>query len=169
MEVCEKKGPCPVLLPCVSLTPRLSLFSLELCTGVMHTKSGRIDVDGVFKISAHGLSYSTPRTPDPNASTPARRKSMSAPALLEKGKGKGRGKKGQGGTFLELCEVGAGNGGCVYKAMHLPSMKVVALKKVPLHNTARYDSSAQDTSSHHKQTHGAIASKSTPQSILPYM
>jgi hypothetical protein len=34
--------------------------------------------------------------------------------------------------------------------MHLPSMKVVALKKVPLHNTARYDSSAQDTSSHHK-------------------
>jgi len=40
-------------------------------------------------------------------------------------------------NFVELMELGAGNGGSVWKAIHIPSMKIVAIKKVPLHHPER--------------------------------
>jgi len=41
-------------------------------------------------------------------------------------------------NFVELMELGAGSGGSVWKAIHVPSMKIVALKKVPLHSREKY-------------------------------
>ena len=40
-------------------------------------------------------------------------------------------------NFVEIALLGNGQGGSVYKAIHLPSMAIVAIKRVDLHNPSR--------------------------------
>lgn len=78
-------------------------------------RSGRIDVEGLFKISSSGIVFANDE------------RHHHSPLVNRQG----------GNQFIELMELGAGNGGAVYKALHVPTMKVVALKKVPLHHPER--------------------------------
>lgn len=43
----------------------------------------------------------------------------------------------QGNNFLVLARLGSGNSGAVHKALHVPSMRLVALKALPLYDAGR--------------------------------
>jgi hypothetical protein len=76
------------------------------------TRSGRLDVNGVMKIGNDRIEFE---------------QGGSVSSSFIKGR-----------NFVEVGPLGRGNCGSVVKALHLPSMKVVALKKVPLHQSDKY-------------------------------